>query len=83
VTTINEKGCNMKKLFILSILALAVIGCNKKYSGTGEGFGSLRVSAIIDRSVISIQSRAVNIDPETYFLTLQSGQDIVYSAALD
>jgi hypothetical protein len=69
----------MKKLFFLSILIFFVAGCNKKYTGTDKGFGSLRVSAIIDRSVISIQSRAVNINPETYYLTLQSEQGIAYN----
>ena len=70
----------MKRLFLLSILVFFVVGCNKKYSKTDEGFGSLKISAITDRSVISIQSRAANLDPETYFLTLQSEQGrTVYS----
>ena len=69
----------MKRLLLLSILAFFVAGCNKKYTGTEGGFGSLRISAITDRSVISVQSRAINIDPETYFLTLQSQQRIAYN----
>ena len=67
----------MKKLFLVAVLALAVGACNKDYKSTDAGYGSLKISAIIDRSVISIQSRAVNIDPETYFLTLQSEQGAV------
>ena len=64
----------MKKLFLLSVLVFFVVGCNKKYTKTDAGFGSLKISAITDRSVISIQSRAANLDTETYFLTLQSEQ---------
>ena len=69
----------MRKIFLFAVLALVSVACNKKYSGTDEGYGSLKISAIIDRSVISIQSRAVNINPETYFLTLQSDKGIVYN----
>ena len=68
----------MKKLFPLVILAFAIVACNKKYSGTDNGYGSLKMSAITDRSVISIQSRAANLNTETYILTLQSAQSVVY-----
>ena len=68
----------MRKLLLFAILALVVVACNKDYTGTDAGYGSLKISAVIDRSVISIQSRAVNINPETYFLTIQSDQGIVY-----
>jgi len=69
----------MKKILLpLVALALIVVACNKNYKGTEKGYGSLRISAITDRSVISIQTRAANLNPETYFLTLQSDKDIAY-----
>jgi len=70
---------DMKKLFFVVILVFVAVACNKKYADTDAGFGSLKISAITDRSVISIQSRAVNLNPETYFLTLQSDKGIAYS----
>jgi len=75
----SQKTKPMKKLFGVTILVLVIGACNKDYTGTNAGYGSLRISAVIDRSVISIQSRAANIDPETYFLTLQSNQGIAYN----
>jgi len=69
----------MRKLFLFTILVFAAIACNKKYTNTDAGYGSLKVTAITDRSVISIQSRAANLDPETYILTLQSDQGIAYN----
>ena len=68
----------MKKLLPLIILTLAAVACNKNYTNTDEGYGSLKVSANIDRSVISIQTRAANLNYETYFLTLQSDDGIAY-----
>ena len=68
----------MKKLFSLAVLALIIVACNKNYKGTDKGYGSLKVRAVTDRSVISIQTRAANLNTETYFLTLQSDQGIAY-----
>ena len=68
----------MRRLFLFAILALIAGACNKDYTGTDAGYGSLKISAITDRSVISIQSRAANLNPETYFLTLQSDKGIAY-----
>jgi len=69
----------MRKLFLFVTMALVAVACNKNYKDTEAGYGSLKISAITDRSVISIQSRAANINPETYFLTLQSDKGIAYN----
>ena len=57
---------------------LIASACNRKYTDTDAGYGLLKISAVTDRSVVSIQSRAVNLNPETYFLVLQSEQGIAY-----
>ena len=63
----------MRKLLLAAVLVLVAGACNKDYNDTDAGYGSLKVSAVIDQNA--------NINPETYFLTLQSDEGIAYNKA--